>query len=79
LNCSAVIHEISNYIDGDLDAAMMQEIERHLAGCKECAVILNQTKLTVDLFCDSQLVDLPPEVLSRLHDSLRRKMYKPEG
>jgi anti-sigma factor RsiW len=76
LNCNSVIHEISNYIDGDLDAAMKQEIERHLVACQECTVILNQTKLTVEIFCDSQLVDLPPEVRARLHDALHGKIYK---
>lgn len=78
MNCKAVMHEISNYIDGDLDAAMKQEIESHLVECKECAVFFNQTKLTVDIFCDSQPVELPPEVRSRLHDALRRKTYNPD-
>jgi anti-sigma factor RsiW len=77
LNCKGVIHEISNYIDGELDAATKQEIERHLADCGECAMVINQTKLTVDIFCDSQPVELSAEVHSRLHDALRRKIRKP--
>jgi len=72
LNCREVIHEISNYIDGDLDASSKREIQMHLQDCSECAVIVNQTKLTVDIFCDSQLVELPAEVRSRLHEALRR-------
>jgi anti-sigma factor RsiW len=77
LNCKGVIREISDYIDGDLDAAMKQEIERHLADCEECEMVINQTKLTVDIFCDSQPVELPTDVRSRLHDALRRKIQKP--
>lgn len=76
MNCKQVIQEISNYIDGELDASMQREIKVHLKGCDECAVIVNQTKLTVDIFCDSELVELPPAVSERLHQALRRKMQE---
>lgn len=79
MNCKSVIREISNYIDGDLDAATKQEFERHLDHCEDCAMVVNQTKMTVDVFCDSELVELPVEVRSRLHEGLRRKMRKPGG
>jgi anti-sigma factor RsiW len=79
LNCDGVIREISNYIDGDLDAAMKQELERHLDHCQECALVVNQTKMTVEIFCDSQPVELPTEVRSRLHEALQRKLREPRG
>jgi anti-sigma factor RsiW len=74
VNCDSVIHELSNYIDGDLDAAMRREIDAHLKGCSECQVIIDQTKLTVNIFCDSEMVELPDDVRQRLHEALRRKM-----
>jgi predicted anti-sigma-YlaC factor YlaD len=74
LTCEAVIREISNFIDGDLDSALRREIEGHLKDCKDCQVIIDQTKLTVDIFCDSELVELPEDVRRRLHQALRRKM-----
>jgi anti-sigma factor RsiW len=76
LNCQEVIREISNYLDGDLDASMKREIELHLKDCSECSVMVNQTKLTVDIFCDSELVELPAAVRERLHQALRRKMQE---
>jgi len=79
LNCDGVIREISNYIDGDLDAAMKQELERHLDHCEDCAMVVNQTKMTVEIFCDSQPVELPTDVRSRLHDALQRKLREPRG
>ena len=54
MNCNGVIREISNYIDGDLDAAMKHELEGHLHHCEDCAMVVNQTKMTVEVFCDSQ-------------------------
>jgi anti-sigma factor RsiW len=78
LNCRRTLLEVSNYIDGDLDAALKQEIEQHLEHCRECAIIVVQTKLTVEIFCDSQPVDLPQDVRARLHEALQRKIRKPD-
>jgi anti-sigma factor RsiW len=74
LNCKGVIREISDYIDGELDATTMQDLEKHLDDCEDCKMVVDQTKLTVEIFCDSQEVELPADVRSRLHEALRRKM-----
>jgi len=76
LNCRRTRLEVSNYIDGDLDAALKQELEQHLKDCPECAIFVVQTKLTVEIFCDSQPLDLPQDVRARLHDALQRKIRK---
>jgi anti-sigma factor RsiW len=73
LNCTSVIREISNYLDGELELPAKQELERHLEDCEDCKLVVDQTKLTVDLFCDSKPVELPPPVKLRLHEALRRK------
>jgi hypothetical protein len=67
LNCQGVIREISNYLDGEMDAALKQEI----------AMIVNQTKMTVELFCYSEAVELPTDVRSRLHEALHHKLRRP--
>ncbi len=74
MNCQEVIHELSNYIDGDLDPALKRELEKHLKNCSDCQLIVNQTKKTIEIFCDSELVELPAEVSTRLHDALRRNL-----
>jgi len=74
LNCNGVIHEISNYLDGELELPAKQELERHLEHCEECNLVVNQTRMTVEIFCDSKPVELPNDVKSRLHDALRRKL-----
>ena len=74
MNCIGVIRELSNYIDGELDLAMKQELERHLGHCEDCTMIVDQTKKTVEIFCDSEPVALPSDVHTRLHDALHLKM-----
>ena len=76
MNCKGVIRELSNYIDGDLDLAMKQELERHLGHCGDCTMIVDQTKKTVEIFCDSEPVALPSDVRARLHVALHRKMQE---
>jgi len=74
LNCKGVIREISNYIDGELDAAVKQELERHLAHCEDCAMILDQTRKSIEILCDAQPVALSADIRERLHRALRAKL-----
>lgn len=74
MNCKAVITQISNYLDGELPVAVRKELEQHLGECSECELVVNQTKLTVDLYCDAELVELPEAVRDRLHAALRNKL-----
>jgi len=73
LNCKGVIRELSNYIDGDLDPGLKTELERHLNHCEDCTMIVDQTKKSIEILCDSKPVELPSDVRSRLHAALREK------
>jgi anti-sigma factor RsiW len=74
LNCEGVIHELSNFIDGELDAAMRLELERHLNDCEDCRLVIVQTKKTIEIFCGCEAVELPPDVRTQLHEAIRRKL-----
>jgi anti-sigma factor RsiW len=76
LNCRGVITRISSYIDGDLEATIVEEIELHLKQCRDCTILVQQTRLTVHLYYDSDLTDFPVEVQARLHETLRRKIRR---
>jgi hypothetical protein len=76
LNCAGVTRRVSSYIDGDLEATIIEEIELHLKTCKDCTLLIQQTRLTVKLYYDSDLVDYPVEIEARLHETLRRKIRK---
>jgi anti-sigma factor RsiW len=78
LNCKGVIRELSNYIDGDLDPALKQELELHLEHCEDCTMVVDQTRKTIRIFSGAELVALPEDVRSRLHRVLRERTQKPE-
>ena len=54
MNCKGVIRELSDYIDGDLDPVIVKELERHLEHCEDCKMILDQTKQSIDIYCESK-------------------------
>lgn len=76
MTCQDVIRELSDYLDGEAETPTLEQIEHHLAACEDCKLIVNQTKMAIELFCDSQPVELPMEVRDRLHEALRRKMQE---
>ncbi len=79
MNCKGVIHELSTYLDGELDAVLAQELERHLQDCEECTLVVDQTKKSIEILCDSQPAPLPSDVRSRLHGALRSKLAGKSG
>jgi len=78
LNCKGVIRELSNYIDGDLDPTLKQELERHLEHCEDCTMVVDQTRKTIRIFSGAEPVSLPEDVHSRLHKVLRERAQKPK-
>jgi anti-sigma factor RsiW len=76
VNCKGVIREVSNYIDGELDLTIRQELERHLEHCEDCALILDQTRKSIEILCDSEPIPLSADVQSRLRAALRDKLSK---
>jgi hypothetical protein len=74
LNCNGVIRHVSSYIDGGLEATVVEEIELHMRQCRDCTILVQQTRLTVHLYYDSDLVDFPVDVQARLHEKLRKKI-----
>lgn len=73
MNCQKVFQELSNYIDGDLDAELKMAIESHACGCHHCEVVVNTTRKTIELYCDGRLFALPIHVRERLHVVLRQR------
>jgi len=66
-NCENLLGSLSEYIDGALSPELCLEIEKHLAGCEDCRVVLNTTRRTIDLVhAPGEKMDLPEEVRERL-------------
>ena len=73
MNCKEVAQWLSEYLDGELDARLAQTLEQHLGGCRDCRIIVDTTRKTVEILCNSEPLPLPPPVHERLMKALAAK------
>lgn len=48
-NCRELFAQLSDYIDGDLDPGICEEIDRHMEGCDPCVAFVESLRRTVKL------------------------------
>lgn len=70
-DCKALFEKISEYLDGELDAATCKEIEAHLQECPDCAKCYESLKKTVILCKKFPREKVPLDVRKRLREALR--------
>ena len=63
--CRALIAQLSGFLDGELDAALCEKIERHLATCHSCHVVADTLRKTIALYRGTR-VAVPREVHAHL-------------
>ena len=74
MNCRGLIREISAYLDGELGVETLAEIETHLARCKDCRLIVDTTRKTIEIYSNAQPFPLPNDVRERLHQALIKRL-----
>lgn len=79
MKCKDVIRELSEYLDGALDPAVVAELHRHLDHCDDCRLVVDTTKKTVQLYCNSEPAPLDEDVRTRLHRALEQKLKNPSA
>ncbi len=70
VNCQHVWREISNYLDGEIDAETRAAVETHIAQCKHCTAVLDGARNVVQLYGDDRLFELPVGFSRRLQRRL---------
>lgn len=70
IDCKHVWQHISSYIDGDVDAELRAEIDRHLEHCEICSAVLDSTRNIVVLMADERVFEIPAGYSERLHRRL---------
>jgi len=61
MTCDEVVRELSDYIDGALAGPLRDELERHIASCHECHLVLDTTQCTILLHRASRSTSLQGE------------------
>jgi anti-sigma factor (TIGR02949 family) len=73
ISCVEVWQEVSNYLDGEIDAELRARMEAHFKGCAHCRAILDGARNVVKLVGDGVEYQLPAGFSSRLYDKIRKK------
>jgi predicted anti-sigma-YlaC factor YlaD len=70
-NCRQLLNSLSDYIDGDLQQALCETIDAHMADCENCRIVVDTLRKTVYLYQTSTDVpEMPTDVKERLYRRL---------
>jgi anti-sigma factor RsiW len=65
--CKNLLASLSDYVDGELGEELCAEIERHLAGCENCQIVVDTLRKTIYLYrTTSSQPEIHPDVRKRL-------------
>jgi hypothetical protein len=71
ISCLEVWREISNYIDGDVDAELRARLEAHFKVCAHCSAVLDGTRNVVKLVGDGVEYVVPDGFSQRLYNRIK--------
>lgn len=75
-DCRHLLESLSDYIDGVLEEELCAEIERHMAGCENCQVVVDTLRKTIYLYRqNAPSPDVPADVRARLYRRLDLEEY----
>lgn len=70
-NCRELLGALSDYVDGELEETLCVELERHLAHCENCRVVVDTLRKTVYLYhVTARPEPVPDEIRQRLFKKL---------
>ena len=75
-NCRHFLESLSEYVDGTLNQELCDELERHLADCEDCRVVIDTLKKTIYLYHETAVsLSIPSNVRARLFKRLNLEEF----
>jgi anti-sigma factor RsiW len=76
--CHALLSTISEYVDGSLSPEFCEELERHLAECENCHVVVDTLRKTISLYHQTadETAQMPGVVRERLYRTLNLEDFR---
>ena len=83
MKCTEFLKELTDYLDGTMDSTTRVELEEHLQWCHNCYVVCNTTKMTIEIYRNNEVYDLPDPLRTKLQTAIiskcKGKKQKPEA
>jgi anti-sigma factor RsiW len=75
--CRSLLGSLSDFVDGTLGEELCAEIERHVAECQNCHVVVDTLRKTISLYHESAVEtgEVPGVVRERLFRTLNLDDY----
>lgn len=77
--CHDYISGLNDYLDGEIDPALCEEIEKHIGECQNCRIMVDTLKQTVTLCREGRPEKLPEELENKLNNMLKERWEKKFG
>jgi hypothetical protein len=77
VNCELVWREISNFLEGDIDATLRSAMDGHFRTCSRCRSVLEGTRNVIQLFGDERMIEVPSGYSRRLERRLAQSVRHP--
>jgi anti-sigma factor RsiW len=72
ISCIEVWREVSNFVDGEVDAELRARMEAHFKSCAHCTAIVDGMKNVVKLVGDGVAYEMPAGFSSRLQSKIKK-------
>lgn len=74
--CRELLGLLSDFVDGFLEEELCAEIERHMADCSDCRIVIDTLRKTISLYRASPAsAELPHDVRRRLYHRLELEEF----
>ena len=79
MKCEDLLRVLNDYVEGDIDPAVCEEFQEHLAGCNPCRVVVDNIRNTIDLYKADEPYPMPPEFCQQLRSCLLARWQQKFG
>jgi hypothetical protein len=79
ITCDEVLAEVSNYVDGSVDAALRERMDQHFGSCLQCKSVLDGILNVVKLAGDDRAFPTPRGMSRNLRAKLDQFVQSQEG
>lgn len=79
MKCEDLLKAMNEYVDGQLDPAICEDFEHHLAGCNPCQIVVDNIRKTITLYRAGKPYEVPTDFRDRLRQKLQEKWKTHHG
>jgi len=77
--CRRCFQKVSEYLDGELEREICEEVEAHLRECPQCSKCYDSLRKTIQLCREGAMEEIPQDVHRRLRSAILECLEKRAG